>query len=93
MTHTVEYRAADRANRWATTALVLAIVTLAISLTFFWFYGFPPIVFGATSLYYARKAHVEGTARQGQSRAATGLVALSMVITVALLAVNWSHLY
>ena len=53
MTHTVEYRAADRANRWATTALVLAIVTLAISLTFFWFYGIPPLVFGATSLYYA----------------------------------------
>ena len=80
MTHTVEYRAADRANRWATTALVLAIVTLAISLTFFWFYGIPPLVFGATSLYYAHKAHVEGTARQGQSRAAIGLVALSMVL-------------
>jgi hypothetical protein len=93
ITHTVEYRAADRSNRWATTGLVLAVVTVAMSVTFFWIYGIPPLVLGAASLYYTRKAQVEGTARQGQTRAAIGLVALSIVVTVALLDANWHHLY
>lgn len=93
VTDTIEYRAANRSNRWSTTGLVLAVLTLAISLTFFWFYGIPPLIFGLASLYYVRKSRAEGTARRRQTNIAIVLVALAAVITIVLLAQNWNHLY
>jgi hypothetical protein len=90
---TTEYRAAARADRWASLAFWLALASVAVALTFFWFFGIPPAIVAGLSLFYGWKARNEGTAKHTQLRWAGGLVAAAAVITVLLIAVNIHHLY
>lgn len=80
-------------DRRPTVALGLAVVAVGASLTFFWAYGIPPLVFAVPAGLLVRKIYRQQGTLPVRALLAAGLVFVAVVCDVTFLLINIHHLY
>lgn len=82
-----------RRDRRSAVVVTLAVLALATSLTFFWLYAIPPLLFAVPAAVLTRRLTRERGRLTGATAIATGLIIIAMICDVAFLLVNIHHLY
>lgn len=80
-------------DRRPAVAVTLAVLALATSLTFFWLYGIPPLLFAVPATVVTRRLTRERGRLAGATAVATGLIIVAIVCDITFLLVNIHHLY
>jgi hypothetical protein len=80
-------------DRRPTIALFLAIMAVAVSLTFFWAYGIPPLVFAVPAGLLVRQISRQHDTLPRKALLAAGLLPVAVVCDVTFLLINIHHLY
>jgi hypothetical protein len=74
-------------------ALALAILAVAASLTFFWMYAVPPLLFAIPAGLLVRQIYIQHGALPRRALIAGALLPVAVVCDVAFLLINIHHLY
>lgn len=90
MTITAERTSSDRRPA---AALTLAIMAVAASLTFFWMYGIPPLIFAVPAGVLLRRLYAEHRTLPRTALTAAALIPVAIVCDVTFLLINIHHLY
>lgn len=80
-------------DRRPTVALVLAVLAVAASLTFFWMYAVPPLLFGVPAALLARRVYLERGGLPRRALIAAALLPVALVCDLTFLIINIHHLY
>jgi hypothetical protein len=80
-------------DRRPTIALLLAIVAVAVSLTFFWAYGIPPLLFAVPAGLLVRQIFRQHDNPPRKALLAAGLLPIALTCDVTFLLINIHHLY
>ena len=80
-------------DRRPAVAVALAILALATSLTFFWLYGIPPLLFAVPCAVLTRRLTRESGRLSSATTVAAGLIIVAIICDIAFLLVNIHHLY
>jgi hypothetical protein len=80
-------------DRRPLTALILAVLAVAVSLTFFWMYGLPPLVLAVAAAVPLRQLQRERGTLPRPALVAAALLPVALVCDVTFLLINIHHLY
>ena len=80
-------------DRRPTIALVLAVLAVAASLTFFWMYAVPPLLFAVPAGLLVRQVYLQRGALPRTALIAGALIPVAVVCDVTFLLINIHHLY
>jgi hypothetical protein len=80
-------------DRRPAIALILAILAVAASLTFFWMYGVPPLMFAVPAGLLVRQVYIQHGALPRMALIAGALLPVAVVCDVTFLLINIHHLY
>jgi len=84
---------ASDADRRPTIALLLAVIAVAASLTFFWMYAVPPLLFAVPAGLLVRQVYIQHGALPRKALIAGALLPVAVVCDVTFLLINIHHLY
>lgn len=68
-------------DRRPTVALLLAVIAVAVSLTFFWAYGIPPLAFAIPAGLLVRQIHRQHNTLPRKALLAAGLLPVAISAT------------
>jgi hypothetical protein len=80
-------------DRRPAAALLLAVVAVAVSLTFFWAYAIPPLVFAVPAGLLVRQVYRQHGVLPPKALAAAGLLPVAVACDLTFLLINIHHLY
>jgi hypothetical protein len=93
MTTDVATGSGVRTDRGLAWALVLAVAGVLASLTFFWLYALPPLLFIVPSAVLARRRVRAAGTMSPTAAVTTGLLVVAVLCDVTFLLINIHHLY
>jgi hypothetical protein len=85
--------AQTRRDHRAAAALVLAVLAVATSLTFFWLYAIPPLLFAIPAVLLIRSLSATPAGLPRAALGASALVVVAVICDVVFLLKNIHHLY
>jgi len=80
-------------DRRPVIALILAVLAVATSLTFFWMYAVPPLLFAVPAALLVRQIYLQHGVLPRTALIAAAFLPVAIVCDVSFLLINTHHLY
>jgi hypothetical protein len=80
-------------DRRPVIALILAVLAVATSLTFFWMYAVPPLLFAVPAALLVRQIYLQHGVLPRTALIAAAFLPVAIVCDVTFLLINIHHLY